>query len=363
MVHLQMKEKTLASYSKINIKMNNPKSNDEHQQDHGEKDIDHDLDLDQLPKTQGWLGSSVLSLYQGFWCPSKIVPNIKAFQAHFRPRSQDIILASSPKSGTTWLKALLFSIVNRSRYNLSNTPLLTSNPHQLLPFLEFTTYANAKAPRDDDDDAATLSSPRLFSTHLPHQLLPESIAECPDCRVVFICRNPLDAVVSFWHFAHRDRAESHQHSMEDYVDKCCRGEQGFGPFWDQVLGYWKESLEKPEKVLFLRYEDMKGETEVRVKKIAEFVGFPFSAEEESQGVVGEILELCSLRNLRDLEVNKSGKFMPNFDNKCYFRKGEVGDWVNHLSSSMAERIIKIIEEKLSGSGLKFKYQEEDEEKN
>ena len=143
--------------------------------------------------------------------------------------------------------------------------------------------------------------------------------------------------------------------MEDYAEGFCRGEQGFGPFWDQVLGYWKESLEKPEKVLFLRYEDMKEETELYVKKVAEFVGFPFSKEEESQGVVAEILEVCSLRSLSGLEVNRSGKLMAIIDNKRFFRKGEVGDWVNHLTPSMAERIMKIIEQKFSGSGLTFKY--------
>lgn len=142
--------------------------------------------------------------------------------------------------------------------------------------------------------------------------------------------------------------------MEEYVDKFCNGEEGFGPFWDHVLAYWKVSLEKPEKVLFLKYEDMKEETIFQVKRIAEFIGFPFSEDEEIRGVVKEISDLCSLSSLKDLEVNKNGKFMPNFENKSYFRKGEVGDWVNHLSLSMAERVSKVSEEKLKGSGLTFK---------
>ncbi|PON58481.1 Sulfotransferase domain containing protein [Parasponia andersonii] len=318
-----------------------------------ERECDHQHDGDQLqlqlPKTKGWLGSSALSLYQGFWYPSRVLPNIMVFQKHFQPHNQDIILASTPKSGTTLLKALLFSIVNRARYTPSNTPLLTTNPHQLLPFLEFTLYADAKAP-----DLTVATPPRLFSTHIPYASLPESI-KCSECRIVYICRNPLDVIVSFWHFATRDHPERRSlWTMEDYVDKFCKGEQGFGPFWDHVLGYWKESLVKPEKVLFLKYEEMKEDTAAHVKRIAEFIRFPFSEEEESKGVVGEISELCSLGTLRDLEVNKSGKFMPNFDNKSYFRKGEVGDWVNHLSSSMVERINKVIEEKLSGSGLAFK---------
>lgn len=107
-----------------------------------ESDQQQVIDLSQLPKTKGFLGSSALSLYQGFWYPSRIVPNVISFQTHFRARDDDIILASKPKSGTTWLKALVFSIVNRTCYTPSNTPLLASNPHQLVPFIEFTLFAD-----------------------------------------------------------------------------------------------------------------------------------------------------------------------------------------------------------------------------
>ena len=121
-----------------------------------------------------------------------------------------------------------------------------------------------------------------------------------------------------------------------------------------MLGYWKESLERPEKVLFLKYEDMKEDIVSQVKRLAEFVGFPFSEEEESNGVAEQIMELCSLSNLKELEVNKHGQIRPNFHNKLFFRKGEVGDWANHLSASMVERVDEVIQKNLRGSGLSFR---------
>ncbi|KAL0407841.1 UNVERIFIED_CONTAM: Cytosolic sulfotransferase 1 [Sesamum radiatum] len=57
----------------------------------------------------------------------------------------------------------------------------------------------------------------------------------------------------------------------------------YGPFWDDILGYWNAHLENPGKVLFLKYEDLKEDITSQVKKIAEFIGFPFSVEEEEQG--------------------------------------------------------------------------------
>ncbi|KAL5549756.1 hypothetical protein UlMin_004987 [Ulmus minor] len=303
-----------------------------------------------LPKAKGWLGPS-LSLYQGFWCPSKILPNIISFQTHYQAHHQDIILASKPKSGTTWLKALLFSITNRTRYTLNDTPLLTSNPHELVPFFEFTLYGSNRFPNLDN-----MVSPRLFSTHIPYPSLPDSVKQSR-CRIVYVCRNPLDIIVSHWHFATRAQCDQEEGSklwtLEEFVNAYCRGEEVFGPFWDHMLSYRKESKENPEKVLFLKYEDLKQDTSSEVKKIAKFIGFPFSLEEEKKGIVEEILKLCSLGNLKELDVNKHGKFMPYFDNKSYFRKGEVGDWKNHLDTSMVERVNKLIQEKLCGPGLTF----------
>jgi hypothetical protein len=121
-----------------------------------------------------------------------------------------------------------------------------------------------------------------------------------------------------------------------------------------VLGYWKASLERPDKVLFLKYEDLKEDIISNLKKIAAFLGIPFTDKEEKEGVIEEISRLCSLDNLRNLEVNKNGVRTSGLPNSSFFRKGEVGDWENYLIPSMAENYLKIVEEKLSGSGLTFR---------
>ncbi|XP_062099627.1 cytosolic sulfotransferase 15-like [Humulus lupulus] len=322
---------------------------------HGYEDQNKEKEsfLSQLPKTKGWLGSSsTLCLYQNFWCPPTIVPNIISFQEHFQALDQDIILASKPKSGTTWLKALLFSIINRANTTLSNTPLLSSNPHELVPFFEFNLYAN----NQKNPHLGSIPAPRLFSTHIPYDSLPKSITESQS-RIVYICRNPLDTIVSHWHFANQIDEDDHLNhcsskwSLEEFVEAYCNGVEVYGPFWSHFLGYWKQSVKNPQKVMFFKYEDLKKDTKTQVKRLAEFVGFPFSLEEETLGIVDEILEFCSLKNLKELDVNKHGKFMPYFENKSYFRKGEVGDWVNHLSSDMVEHVEKLIHEKLTSSGL------------
>ncbi|XWS65394.1 hypothetical protein CRYUN_Cryun05aG0108900 [Craigia yunnanensis] len=272
--------------------------------------------------------------FQGSRYPPHYVPNIISFQKHFQALDNDIILASKPKAGTTWLKALLFTIVNLTRYTLSNTPLNSVNPHCLVPFFELTLYAEDRVP-----DLTSIPSPRLFATHLTYSALPESIKRA-NTRVVYVTSNPLDVIVSLWHFL---KPKYSDWPLEECFEMFCRGEDAFGPFWDLVSGYWKESVEKPNKILFLRYEDLKEDPIQNLKKTAEFIGLPFSVEEERVGVVDEIAKFCSLSNLKDLEANKTGKFPgTQIENKTHFRKGEVGDNVNYLSPSAIDRFSKII---------------------
>lgn len=113
----------------------------------------------------------------------------------------------------------------------------------------------------------------------------------------------------------------------------------------------------PDKILFSKYEEVKNNTVLYVKKLAEFMGYGFSVEEEKDGVVEKIVRLCSFESLSNLEVNKNGKYLsiPNFtlENNMYFRKGKVGDWKNYLSDEMAARLDRIVEEKLKAPGLTY----------
>ncbi|XP_065867781.1 cytosolic sulfotransferase 5-like [Euphorbia lathyris] len=290
-----------------------------------------------------------LCLYRGFWFPTRLVQlnGVLSFQRCFQAHDEDIIVSSMPKCGTTWLKALIFSIINRTRYTPSNTPLLTTNPHNLIPFLEFHLFNSKEIP-----DLSTIPSPRLFSSHLPHPALPESVKQST-CLIVYICRNPFDSAVSLWHH-YCEIQTDFEMSMEDFFEVYFKGLSWDGPYWDHVLGYWKESLEKPNKVLFLKYEDLKEDIVSCLKRIAEFIGYPFSQEEDGNGVIEEIAKLCSLRKLKNLEVNKNGMHLSTSPNKAFFRKGEVGEWVDYLSPSKKEHLVKVMEEKLRGSGLSFR---------
>uniref|UniRef100_A0A803MMV2 Sulfotransferase n=1 Tax=Chenopodium quinoa TaxID=63459 RepID=A0A803MMV2_CHEQI len=105
--------------------------------------------------------------------------------------------------------------------------------------------------------------------------------------------------------------------------------------------------------MFVKFEDLKDDPKGQLKKLGEFVGYPFTSEEEQGGKIDEIMKLCSIEKLKEVEANKSGRVYSFIENKWFFRKGEVGDWVNYLSPTMVERFEKIMGEKFAGYGLKL----------
>uniref|UniRef100_M4DLI8 Sulfotransferase n=1 Tax=Brassica campestris TaxID=3711 RepID=M4DLI8_BRACM len=231
--------------------------------------------LSSLPTEKGWLVSQMYQ-FEGIWQTQALVQGIVNCQKHFEANDSDVILATLAKSGTTWLKALLFALIHQNKFPVSgNHPLLATNPHPLVPYLEGD-----------------------------------------------YCVSP---------------------------DVDCKGKFIGGPFWDHVLEYWYESLKNPNKVLFVTYEELKKQTEVQVKRIAEFIGCGFTAEEE----VSEIVKLCSFESLSSLEVNRQGKLPNGIESNAFFRKGETGGWRDTLSESLADVIDRTTEQKFGGSGLKF----------
>ncbi|KDP44529.1 hypothetical protein JCGZ_16362 [Jatropha curcas] len=274
--------------------------------------------ISDLPKETSWLLSQNLHKYQDFWCYPNFLEGIILAQKYFIPQPTDIIICTLPKSGTTWLKALCFTIFRRSQHSggSSINPLLTNMPHDIVPFIEFL-YCKG---RDSQNP--------LLSTHVPYASLPESIVKCSTCKIIYMCRDPKDVFVSLWHFNNKS-LDTDVLSWEEAFDKFCTGLSAGGPFWDNILGYWKASLENPEKILFLKYEDLQNDTLFYVKRIAEFMGCPFSVEEERQGIVQNIVNFCSFESLSNLEVNKRNKVgneIPfKVENNAFFRKGKIGD--------------------------------------
>ncbi|GJN40345.1 hypothetical protein PR202_gb29550 [Eleusine coracana subsp. coracana] len=118
--------------------------------------------------------------------PELYVPVVVALEQRFDPRPDNIIVASFPNCGTTWVLALLVAMMMWCACppGTAHHPLRRLNPHQCLPFL--------KAQFADGEEVVleALPSPCLAYTHMSVAFLPRART----CRVMYVCRDPKDVV-------------------------------------------------------------------------------------------------------------------------------------------------------------------------
>ncbi|ESQ47447.1 hypothetical protein EUTSA_v10022446mg [Eutrema salsugineum] len=151
--------------------------------------------ISSLPSHEDFQGRKICK-YQGFWYFYTSLQGVLNFQRGFQPKDTDIILASYPKSGTTWLKALTVALLERSKNHSSDHhPLLSHNPQRIVPYFELGLYIESSSP----DLTKYSSVPRLFSTHMPLDAMHETLKDSP-CKIVYVCRNVKDTLVSWWFF-------------------------------------------------------------------------------------------------------------------------------------------------------------------
>ncbi|CAL4981501.1 unnamed protein product [Urochloa decumbens] len=288
--------------------------------------------------------------YSGFWLPEDVLMRLPSIHSRMKPRPGDVFLTSFPKSGTTWLKALAFATLNRAKHSPFDRdhPLRRHSPHECVKFMEM-----------DELEEPGSSSPHVLSTHLPYSLLPKSITgEGSGSKIVYICRNPKDVLVSNWVFFKKvasafGQVDAQQFTLHEAFEKFCEGRSFGGPQWKHVLRYWEESLRRPEMVLFLQYEDMLRQPASNLRKLAKFMGCEVSKEEEDGRVVDALVKLCSLHEMKNVEVNRHGRNRAGFENAAFFRQGAIRDWSNHITPDMAIELDRIVDDALQGSGFEF----------
>ncbi|XP_064485749.1 sulfotransferase ssu-1-like [Ornithodoros turicata] len=276
----------------------------------------------------------------------------------YEPRPGDIFLVSYPKCGTTWMQHILYGIFNDGK-----APSSYSEVSAKMPFLE----------SQGAEVVANLSAPRVIKTHLPFGKQPYSAK----AKYVYITRNPYDCCVSYYyHIKHMPVYAFGDGAFDVFFDVFVQGRIGFGDYFDHLLP-WYAHRDDPN-VFFLTYEDLKENTALWIRKVADFLGSGYGdILRENPAVVESIVEATTVANMKKLvnpymknigEIFRSTPFdeLPRWARlklECggermkepmtgdFIRKGEVGDWKNHFSAEQVKRMKERIAFKTGGSDV------------
>ncbi|CAH1786839.1 unnamed protein product [Owenia fusiformis] len=253
----------------------------------------------------------------------------------------DCIVASYPKSGTTWTQEIVWLLHHGADTDKAKETTLTER----FSFIEMIQQIR-KVPE--------MLPPKLIKTHVPYSSLPRNYLNNSTTRpkVVYIARNPKDTAVSYFHFYRANRAYGlYKGSWSDFFEMFINEYTVYGCWFKHVVS-WHNFAKMEPNILFLKYEDMKKKPTEQIHKIATFLGKDIDKE--------EVLKLTEHTKFESMKSNKAVNYSSSerIDASVspFMRKGQIGDWKNYFTVAQNERFMMMYEEKLKGTDLTFEFE-------
>lgn len=175
----------------------------------------------------------------------------------FQPRSTDVFIATYSKSGTTLLQQIVHGLRTKGDMDFRDIS-------EVVPWIEVAHDLG------QDLEAEQKTSPRAFKTHFDGDSL------AIGGRVVYVVREPIAALVSFYHFNSGWFMEPGAMSLERFALEYILGRRGRHDYWHHVASWWPRLAS--EDVLPLCYEDVVADLPGTVARVARFIGVPDEPE-------------------------------------------------------------------------------------
>uniref|UniRef100_A0A672HZI2 Sulfotransferase n=1 Tax=Salarias fasciatus TaxID=181472 RepID=A0A672HZI2_SALFA len=284
------------------------------------------------PKLFDFHGVSMITYFTDNW---------EAIQ-NFQARPDDILIATYPKAGTTWVSYILELLY----FGQTSPERQTTMPiYERVPFLELT-FPNMDSGTDLADQLPT--TPRLIKTHYPVQFVPKSFWE-QNCRMIYVGRNAKDNLVSYFHFERMNFSQPEPGDWNSYLQRFMEGKMVFGSWYDHVNGWWKKK-QTYSNLHYMFYEDLAEDTGREIDKLCSFLGLSPSAEEKTRVMSGVTFD--NMKN--NAMTNYSTDPSMDFKISSFMRKGKVGDWKNHFTVAQNEEFDEDYKSKMKDQTLQFR---------
>uniref|UniRef100_A0A8C4TNX4 Sulfotransferase n=1 Tax=Erpetoichthys calabaricus TaxID=27687 RepID=A0A8C4TNX4_ERPCA len=284
-------------------------------------------------------------------CDVKGVPLISSMHEifgrveKFQAKADDILIATYPKAGTTWMIEIMDSI----RQGGITKEITTIPSHERTPFLELSSMGTLPAGVDLLKD---MPSPRLVKTHLPFQLVPQSFWD-KGCKVIYVARNAKDILVSYFFFHKITPILPHAGTWDDFFESFLSGNgecvhsdlSSLSVLDDQ---HHRQDPWSHSALLLLLLLHIDG-------------SFPHPRAPRLKVLISvllmEIVKHTSFNMMKDNPMTNFSR-MPTciVDVRIspFMRKGQVGDWKNHFTVAQNQRFEEEYRRRMAKTSLRFR---------
>jgi hypothetical protein len=227
--------------------------------------------------------------------------------AAWDPRPTDVVIATPPKTGTTWLQQIVHQL--RTGGDIDFEDIYQPVPWQIMAY-DLGIDINADQPSYNKKvQNDKIFFPRVYKSHQRLSASP------PGARFIVTFRDPAKVWSSKYRFLLTKRLPIIRkfNGMNDLkfislLDK----DMSFGAsLWEYYIEYWK--LREQENVLIICYEDLVIETKRFIPLIARFIGLSPPNEE----LVAKVLHMSS----KDFMIEHTDKFNESWVHKKLVEMG------------------------------------------
>jgi aryl sulfotransferase len=255
-------------------------------------------------------------------------------------------LASYPKSGNTWVRLFLTTLIKNDDPNLSKIDYNSFTSSR--EFTDQLLGLNSSDLPESDYLKYRSNMYAKYAGQIANQLIPCKIHDACSLDdyvlfpqkitrgVIYILRNPFDIVASLSNHKVID-IESSAALLCDNSYTMSRKTNGLNKALSQYVGTWSNHVKSwtdvhSNNMLIVKYEDIVADPLKEFLKITGYMELNYSREDIEIAV-----NKTNINNLQKLEQQE--KFMEAPRVEKFFRTGKAGNWRNEITIDQAEKII------------------------
>ncbi len=259
-------------------------------------------------------------------------------------------LASYPKSGNTWLRAILTALMNDGQVDINALSSSGSAGRGSLESLTGWSIGELQGAelvdlrRRADADAGSGPEPDFRKTHDAFTSASDGLPthDLSATRgVVYLVRDPRDVAVSFAHHLGRSVEETVA-MMQDSGAGLARPQMDGGPALQlpQHLGSWSEHVrgwldQELQPVTVVRYEDLLADPVRQALRVVALADLGCAREQVEAAVSAASFDKLRAQE-QDVGFRERAPAHAQF-----FRKGTAGGWRSDLSADRAAEIVNV----------------------
>jgi len=205
----------------------------------------------------------------------------------------NLLMIRHPKTGGTWLRAMLTHLYAQ-HYGISERRVFKSDE---------LARQNSELPR------WAITNGTASWEKVVGELFEENSPRLAGKKTLFVARHPGDIVVS-WYIQYTKRTKRFKRELLEWeatnaIDRADITREDFIrhpdfglPWLIRYHNFWAGQLKDRDDALIVRYEDLRHDTAATLRRIADFIGAPFTDEE-----IASTVAFGDFDNMRKLESN------------------------------------------------------------